>query len=188
MPKAFVSYAREDKPFVDQHLKPVLTALHIDLWVDADKLSGAERWQETIERALPECDYFFVVVTAAGAASPAVRGEVEWILKHRDGRLIPLLAERTRLDGIHPELPEIQHLDCIKKQQGQTATLVARAMLHLAHRTGVTLRRQKEELATEIERKEQEWDDAHSRSGRSGRRVDFLGCNDPESCGSGHWR
>ena len=119
MPKVFVSYSRDDKKFVDEHVRPTLNVLNLDMWIDTDDLHGSERWKETIQRAMPECDCYLLVVTAAAAASPRVREEVEWILKNREERLIPILAARVRLDGIHPELPHIQHVDCAGKTPGR---------------------------------------------------------------------
>lgn len=152
MPKAFVSYAREDKKFVDEHVRPSLNILNVDMWIDTEDLHGAERWMEAIDRALPECDCFLVVVTRAAAASPRVREEVEWIVKNREDRLIPILAERVRFDGVHAKLPQIHHVDCVGTTPGRSATLIARALLHLADRRARTQQEQKQEISEALER------------------------------------
>src|SRR5262249_12898190 len=154
--RAFICYAREDKTFVDDHIRPILKALNVDTWIDTEDLHGAERWRDVIQRALPDCDYFLVVATTPAAASPPVRGEVQWILRHRPDRLIPILAGRVRFDGVHPDLPHIQHVDCVGKTKGQSATAIARALVHLADRTAKTQAEKARELAAELERKQEE--------------------------------
>ncbi len=156
MTKAFVSYAREDRAFVDQYVKPILNALNLRVWTDMDGLDGADRWKEKIQTEMESCDYFLVVVTNAAAASPSVRQEVEWILKHRGQRLIPILADRVRLDGIHPELPEIQHVDCVGKTPARCATWIARALIQLSQRRCETLDEKTRQLAEELEQKQEE--------------------------------
>ena len=137
MPKAFISYAREDKAFVDEYIRLTLATLNIETWIDTDNLHGAELWKEMIERAMHDCDYFLLVVTTAAAASPSVRGEVEWILAKKPELLVPVLAERVRLDGVHPKLPDIQHVDCVDKKPGRVAALIARTLFHLNDRRAV---------------------------------------------------
>ncbi len=156
MPKAFISYAREDKRFVDEHVRPTLAALNIDVWMDTENLHGAERWRETIQQAMTECDLFLVAVTPFAAASPAVRGEVEWILAHRDECLIPILAANVRLDGVHAELPNLHHVDCINKAPGRSAAYISRAIIHLLDRRAAKFKSQKEDLSALLESKQLE--------------------------------
>ena len=137
MRNAFISYARVDKPFVDKFVKPVLKALQIEQWMDTDDLHGSEDWKKTIDQALVDCDFFLLICTSNSAASPAVRGEVDWILQNRRTRLLPILAEAIQFDAIHPELPHIHHINCVNVSHKSSNIHLIRGMYHLAARVAV---------------------------------------------------
>ena len=137
MRNAFISYARVDKPFVDKHVKPILKVLGIELWMDTDDLHGSEDWKRTIDQALIDCDFFLLICTTAAAASPAVRGEAEWIIHNRRNRILPILGETIQFDAIHAELPHIHHIDCVNTDHKHSATRLARGIYQLAARVAV---------------------------------------------------
>ena len=137
MRNAFISYARVDKPFVDKFVRPILKALHIEQWMDTDDLHGSEDWKKTIDQALIDCDFFLLICTTNSAASPAVRGEVEWILQNRRTRLLPILAEAIPFDAIHPELPHVHHIDCVNAHRKSSDTHLARGIYQLAARVAI---------------------------------------------------
>lgn len=174
MPKAFVSYSREDELFVNKHVKPILRALHVDIWIDTADLHGAEDWKATIERGLRECDYFLVIVTPAAAASPAVRQEVDWILQNREHRLIPILAESVRLDGIHSKMPDIHHVDCLGKSPGQSATSVARALFQLANSRSKGFEERSKQLNETLEQKHEELVDVEEQLATLNKQLDQI--------------
>jgi cellulose biosynthesis protein BcsQ len=156
MPKAFISYSRSDKAFVDEFIRPTLSTLKIETWIDVDNLHGSEIWKDVIQRALNECDYFLLIVTTSAAASPAVRGEVDQILAKKKELLVPILAERVRLDGVDSRLPDIQHVDCVGQAKGRVAALIAKTLFHLNDRRVKSLQEKVQQLSDENDRIKEE--------------------------------
>jgi hypothetical protein len=47
-PDVFVSYSRQDKPFVEGRLLPALAARGKDVWIDLEDIPPAADWRERI--------------------------------------------------------------------------------------------------------------------------------------------
>jgi WD40 repeat protein len=84
----FISYGRDDKPYVEQ-LADVLTAADVPVWFD-DHLTLGERYGRTIERQIDTCAVFVVVMTSTARESEWVDNELAWALR-RDKPLFPIL-------------------------------------------------------------------------------------------------
>ena len=76
MPKLFVSYARVNKPAVEDlvgHLK----ILGFETWVDSS-IRGGQEWWDVILKAIADCDGFVAVVSRGALSSLACGREFEW--------------------------------------------------------------------------------------------------------------
>ena len=71
MADVFVSYAREDLPFV-RRLTAALQARDRDVWVDLDDIIPSARWREEIRTAITEADAVVFVITPDSVASETV--------------------------------------------------------------------------------------------------------------------
>jgi hypothetical protein len=74
--KLFMSYARENRPDVDQ-LVEHLHELGYETWVDV-VLRGGQDWWEEILRRIAETDVFIAIVSEAAINSMACRREFDW--------------------------------------------------------------------------------------------------------------
>src|SRR5438128_2547194 len=76
-PKAFVSYAHEDRVCA-AWICVELTAVGVQVFRDEDQLSTGDRLSERLERAIADADIFILIATADGLASNWTRREFEW--------------------------------------------------------------------------------------------------------------
>jgi TIR domain len=74
--KLFVSYARENKPDVDQ-LVEHLGTMGYETWVDAALRGGQDWWDEILER-IADCDVIIAIYSSAALNSTACGREFEW--------------------------------------------------------------------------------------------------------------
>src|SRR3954470_20823644 len=62
-PRAFISHATPDWPFIAREILPVLAGSGIDTWHSKEDIQTAERWERSIYEGLNACDWFLVVVS-----------------------------------------------------------------------------------------------------------------------------
>jgi uncharacterized membrane protein HdeD (DUF308 family) len=74
--KLFVSYARENKPAVDQLVEHLRT-MGYDTWVDAALRGGQDWWDEILDR-IADTDVVIAIYSAAALNSTACAREFEW--------------------------------------------------------------------------------------------------------------
>lgn len=74
--KLFVSYARENKPDVDQLVEHLRT-MGYDTWVDAALRGGQDWWDEILDR-IADTDVVIAIYSAAALNSTACAREFEW--------------------------------------------------------------------------------------------------------------
>jgi hypothetical protein len=91
MRQLFISYARENRPDVDELVRD-LEALGYPAWVDS-LLRGGQTWWEEILRRIAECDAFVAIVSQHTLNSVACRRELEYALA-LNKPVLPLAVER----------------------------------------------------------------------------------------------
>ncbi len=106
--KVFVSCSSQDKPFVEGDLLPILTDLGADPWYYKGEISTGDYWQEELKEALSSCDWFLVVISENSAASEHVKDEIEWAIRERSGRIIPIVIDGCEPGTISLRLGRIQ--------------------------------------------------------------------------------
>jgi len=74
--KLFVSYARENKPDVDQLVEHLRT-MGYDTWVDAALRGGQDWWDEILDR-IADTDVVIAIYSSAALNSTACGREFEW--------------------------------------------------------------------------------------------------------------
>ncbi|RZT18361.1 TIR domain-containing protein [Mycobacterium sp. BK558] len=74
--KAFISYARSNKPDIDE-LVEHLRELGCDAWVDSSLHGGQDWWQEILHR-IADCDVFIAIVSRDALNSVACAREFDW--------------------------------------------------------------------------------------------------------------
>lgn len=91
MSQVFISYAREDKEFVER-LTRDLEAGGFDVWVDRDDLEPGDSWVAAISRAIESCSFFVIVITSFASNSKTVSQEL-FLADMFDKQIFPLLLQ-----------------------------------------------------------------------------------------------
>lgn len=108
MADVFVSYAREDLPFV-RRLTAALQARDRDVWGDLDDIIPSARWREEIRTAITEADAVVFVITPDSVASEVCRTELDYATE-ASKRLVPVIARETPAGSVPPALAELNWL------------------------------------------------------------------------------
>jgi WD40 repeat protein len=96
----FISYAREDRPFV-QRLHDALANEGRESWVDWEGIPASAKWMAEVRAAIDEADCFCFVVSPDSVESPVCREEAAHAAASNK-RILPLL-HREVADGLVPE-------------------------------------------------------------------------------------
>ena len=107
---AFISYAREDRAFVEDDLVPLCRRHDYDPWWDVDGISGGEDFEQRIITALRGSDQFLLVMSPDSQASEWVRDELHSAF-HLGIPVIPLLYRESDPLAFHIRLPRLQVVD-----------------------------------------------------------------------------
>ena len=96
-PDVFLSYAREDKDFVEQ-LTRALVAREKDVWIDVEDIrGGASDWRATVWAGIESATAMMFVLTPDSLASTVCGEELEHAVE-LNKRIIPVL--RRSVDGL----------------------------------------------------------------------------------------
>lgn len=71
----FISYSRQDKPFVDR-LCSDLKMYHIPYWMDRDRVGVGSKWEQEIRNIVPNCCAVVFVASPASGQSVIVQSEL----------------------------------------------------------------------------------------------------------------
>lgn len=91
MSQVFVSYAREDKEFVDRLVRD-LEAEKFDVWVDRDDIQAGEGWVAAISQAIEACSFFVIVISSSSSGSKTVTRELI-LADAYDKQIYPLVLQ-----------------------------------------------------------------------------------------------
>lgn len=108
MADVFVSYAREDLPFVHR-LTSGLRARNREVWVDLEEIIPAARWMQEIRAGITEADAVAFVITPNWVASKICQTELRYA-SEVSKRLIPILARETPTADVPSALAELNWL------------------------------------------------------------------------------
>ncbi len=107
MPRVFISYSRDDLPFVSR-LAQDLRACGVDFWLDQENISAGEDWTDAVWEGLKSCDLMLLVISPASMASREVASEWKYYLNNGKP-VLPLLAAATA--HIHYQVNALQYVD-----------------------------------------------------------------------------
>ena len=100
MTDVFISYAREDRTFV-QRLHDALANAGRESWVDWEGIPASAKWMAEVRAAIDQADCFCFVVSPDSVESPVCREEAAHAAASNK-RIVPLL-HREVPDGLVPE-------------------------------------------------------------------------------------
>ena len=111
IPRAFISYATEDRPFVDK-LAADLRAARVDVWVDFKGLTpGTPDWESAIRQALSESFALILVATPHSRRSEYVRSEIMLAQACEQPIFAVWAAGNSWIDSVPMALAHIQYVD-----------------------------------------------------------------------------
>lgn len=93
MPPVFISYAREDEPFV-RRLHDALTARRHDVWVDWEGIRPSEEWMLRVQSGIEAARAFIFILSPDSAVSGVCRKELDHAVEQHK-RLIPVICRET---------------------------------------------------------------------------------------------
>jgi len=105
----FISHSSKDK-FVARLVRGYLRSHNIDAWIDEDhtELSASPKKAEVLSRlrtAIPQCEWFFLLLSANSLASEFVEAEVAIARKSCDDG-VPIKFVAIDIEDLKGELPE----------------------------------------------------------------------------------
>ena len=104
MADVFVSYSRQDSPFVTR-LAAAIESNGKKVWIDTSGIEDTEVFPLAIRSAIESSDAFLFVISPASVASPFCEQEVDYALS-LNKRLVPVLLTRVPDDGIPDPIRE----------------------------------------------------------------------------------
>jgi hypothetical protein len=119
--KLFISYAREDRTYVDQlekHLSSLIRSGHIDSWTDSEIKAG-QAWGNTIEDNLRNADLILYMVSADFLNSEFIfkkeRPMAEETRKDRGALIVPVIVRPC--DWTNEDFAQYQAVPYNEKQR-----------------------------------------------------------------------
>jgi TIR domain len=88
---AFISYSRQDRPFVE-HLTAELREAGVRTWTDLDNISAGQDWAREIDRGLLEATVLIYVASKNSALSRWMNAEYTALLE-KAKRVIPIVTD-----------------------------------------------------------------------------------------------
>ena len=95
-PRAFLSYAREDRQLAEQ-VAAALQANGIDTWWAGWCIGAGDSLRQKIDEGLADCTHFLVLLTPASITKP-------WVNQEMDAGLVRKLNENTRFIAVRSGL------------------------------------------------------------------------------------
>src|SRR5215472_6138415 len=108
MAEVFISYAREDKDFV-QKLHNALAGLNRDTWVDWEGIPLTAEWLKEVYAGIEAADNFIFVISLESVGSEACQKEVAHAAINKK-RLIPILHRPVPEESVPPVLGAINRV------------------------------------------------------------------------------
>lgn len=96
----------DDSEFTLQLAKDLRSA-GADLWLDQLDLSGGDRWDNAVEKALNDCLCLLVVLSPASVNSNNVMDEVSFALENNK-KIVPVLYQRCHIPF---RIQRLQYID-----------------------------------------------------------------------------
>jgi hypothetical protein len=112
LPRLFVSYATQDRPFVENELAIPLRELGVEVWYDAQDVPKGAVWPAKIGAALENSHAMVVIVSRHSKNSEWVRLEVDVAMSHKHLRdkITPVRIDETDSRLINPWLSAMQEI------------------------------------------------------------------------------
>jgi len=118
-PDVFISYAREDRAFVER-LRRALVDRGRSVWVDLEDILPTEEWWKKICAGIESADHFVYVLSPFSIASDECRRELAHAVENHK-RLVPVLYRDVESAAVPRELAERQWLAFLETAEFEPA-------------------------------------------------------------------
>jgi WD40 repeat protein len=105
---AFISYAREDRDFVER-FRQELVERGRTVWVDLEEILPTEEWWKKICAGIESADHFVYILSPSSVTSAVCLRELAHAVEHHK-RLVPVLLSEVEIAQVPGELAERQWL------------------------------------------------------------------------------
>ena len=112
--EVFISYAREDQPFV-RRLQTALEDRDLSAWVDWEDIPPTAEWMREVEAAIEGSESLLFVVSPDSVASSTCRREIDHAAAHQK-RLVPVVYREVEADLV-PEAGAGAQLDLLPRDR-----------------------------------------------------------------------
>jgi hypothetical protein len=118
----FISYARNDKPIVDE-LVTDLTSVGARVWIDTQGIKTGQPWWDEVLNQIRRCDIFIFALSASSLHSAACKAENNYA--HRLGKaLLPIRVDSCSLATVPADLARLQIADYRSNDKAAFARLL----------------------------------------------------------------
>jgi len=113
--KIFISYAREDYESA-RRLYMELLSEDLEPWLDREKLLPGQRWEQVIDSAIRESQYFIVLLSSnalekRGYIQKEIKKGLDILQEIPDSQVFLIPARLDDCQPTHPQLRELQWVD-----------------------------------------------------------------------------
>ena len=123
----FVSHSTEDRAFVEGEIIDFLQANDLLPWYGPADIRTSSQWERSILEGMKACEWFLLVMSPRSAVSEWVRDEVDWAVRNRPDRILPLLIEDCSSEDFHIRVPRLQHID-FRRSPEEARTLLLQTL------------------------------------------------------------
>jgi hypothetical protein len=124
--QTFISYSRVNQQFA-LRLACALKSAGFSIWMDQFDIPTGARWDDSIEKALQDCDIFLFIITPASIASENAKDEVGYAIDHGK-HILPVLLEKCE---IPLRLRRVQYVDFTQLSFSEGVETAKKLLSHL---------------------------------------------------------
>lgn len=126
--RVFVSYARENQDSARRLYRDLLSS-GVDAWLDCEKLLPGQRWEQEIERAIRQSDYFVLLlspqaVEKRGYIQKEIRRALDVLAEVPESQVFLIPARLNECQPTHPQLRELQWVDLFPRWEPGLARIL----------------------------------------------------------------
>jgi hypothetical protein len=106
-PRVFISYSRDDRPFVDR-LSADLRRFGVQTWVDVENIKPGARWDEALNSGLQEAAALVFILSRKMVASRWMLLELQHFASSQNKTIFPVIIQDIDLTQVPSEIRNIQ--------------------------------------------------------------------------------
>jgi hypothetical protein len=122
----FISHSNLDRLDVERLIYSVLVGHGIETFYSPKHILPGELFQDVIDKALKNCDWFLLAMSPASVASRKVKDEVFWAIDRRPDKILPVFLRKCDPADFYIGLLRLQYIDLTRDVLDNLVSLLAR--------------------------------------------------------------